>query len=114
MADGDNKEKLVSFLTNEWASQIYLGKFSGKELFVTSRDRCYKIYVRNSEILSEIAPALECTQVEADTRVVLHASHACSSQGGGHSIVKNTGGWLNSLGSGILVEKRYFGVLQKY
>ena len=35
---------------------------------------------------------------------------------GGHSIVKNTegGGWLDSLGSGILVRKRYFGVLQKY
>ena len=33
--------------------------------------------------------------------------------GGGHSIIKNTGGWLNSLGSGILVGKRYFGVLQK-
>ena len=33
---------------------------------------------------------------------------------GGHSIIKNTGGWLNSLGSAILVGKRYFGVLQKY
>ena len=30
---------------------------------------------------------------------------------GGHSIVNSTGGWLNSLGSGILVGKRYFGVL---
>ena len=36
-------------------------------------------------------------------------------RGGGHSIVKNTGGgWLDSLGSGILVGKRYLGVLQKY
>ena len=34
--------------------------------------------------------------------------------GGGYSIVNNTGGWLDSLGSGILVGKRYFGVLQKY
>ena len=36
---------------------------------------------------------------------------------GDRSIVKNTGGgagWLDSLGSGILVGKRYFGVLQKY
>ena len=35
----------------------------------------------------------------------------------GHSVVKNTrggGGWLDSLLSGILVGKRYFGVLQKY
>ena len=28
---------------------------------------------------------------------------------GVHSITKNTGGWLDSLGSGILVEKIYFG-----
>ena len=33
---------------------------------------------------------------------------------GAHSIVKKTGGWLDGLGSGILVGKRYFGVLQKY
>ena len=34
--------------------------------------------------------------------------------GGGGSIVKSRGGWLYSLGSEILVGKRYFGVLQKY
>ena len=34
---------------------------------------------------------------------------------GGHSLARNTGGsWLDSLGSGILVGKRYFGVFQKY
>ena len=37
-----------------------------------------------------------------------------AARGGGHSIVKNTGGGLDSLESGILVGKRYFGVLQKY
>ena len=36
------------------------------------------------------------------------------SPGGGDSVVNNRGGWLDSLGSGILVGKRYFGVLQKY
>ena len=36
--------------------------------------------------------------------------------GGGGSIVKEyeRGGWLDSLESGILVGKRYFGILQKY
>ena len=33
----------------------------------------------------------------------------CISYPGGHSIVKNTGGWLDSLGSGILVEKIFWG-----
>ena len=30
---------------------------------------------------------------------------------GGHSIVKKRGDWLDSLGSGILVGKKYFGIL---
>ena len=66
-------------MVNEWASQKYLGKLSEKELFVTSRDKYYKIYVRNSEILSEIVLALECTQEETDTRLLLHANHAAVS-----------------------------------
>ena len=68
LSDGDNKEKLNSFLANEWASQKYLGKLNGKELFVTIRDKYYNIYVRNSETSSEIVSALECTREEADTR----------------------------------------------
>ena len=80
LSDSYNKEKLISFLVNEWASQKYLGKLSEKELFVTSRDKCCKIYVRNSEILSEIVLALECTQEEADTRLLLHANHAAVSE----------------------------------
>ena len=36
------------------------------------------------------------------------------SRPGGHSIVTNTGGgWLDSLGSAILVGKRYFRVLHR-
>ena len=35
------------------------------------------------------------------------------SNAGAHSIVENTGGWLDSLGSGISAGKIYFGVLQK-
>ena len=79
LSDGDNKEKLISFLANEWASQKYLGKLNGKELFVTSRDKYYNIYVRNSETSSEIVPALECTREEADIRLLLHANHAAVS-----------------------------------
>ena len=37
-----------------------------------------------------------------------------SSSQGGHSVIKNMGGWLDDLGSGILVGKVYFGVLEKY
>ena len=51
----------------------------GKELFVTSRDKCYNIYVRNSEISSEIVSTLECKQEEADTGIILHANHVAVS-----------------------------------
>ena len=79
MSEGDNKEKLISFLANEWASQKYLGKLNGKELFVTSRDKYHKIFARNSETSSEIVFALECTREEGDTRLLFHANHAAVS-----------------------------------
>ena len=63
----------------EWTSQKYLGKVRGKELFVTSRDKCYKIYVNNSGISSEIVLVLECTQEEANTRLLIDANHAAVS-----------------------------------
>ena len=55
-------------------------------------------------------PVLDYSQTSKDIFETILLS------GGGHSIVKNTGGggWLDSLGSGIFVGKRYFGVLQKY
>ena len=43
------------------------------------------------------------------TKGVLNIKSRHSAQGGGHSIVKNTEGWLDNLESGILVGKRYFG-----
>ena len=39
---------------------------------------------------------------------------SCRNTPGGHSVVKNMGPWLDSLGSEILAGKIYFGVLQKY
>ena len=80
MSDGDNKEKLITFMVNEWISQKYLENYvRGKELVVTSPEKCYKIYVRNSKISSEVVPALEPTQEEADKRLLFHASHAAVS-----------------------------------
>ena len=58
---------------------------------------------------------LNCSAVFYNIFICFHVSEAkplCS--GGGHSVVKKRGGWLDSLGSGILVGKGYFGVLQKY
>ena len=48
-------------------------------------------------------------RVKAKELVITVISFAFPTPRGGHSIVKNTGGWLNSLGSGILVGKDILG-----
>ena len=46
---------------------------------------------------------------DALQKTVVQKPNEFSIPRGGHSIVKNTGGWLDSLGSGILVEKIFWG-----
>ena len=58
---------LSLFLAEEWASQKYLEKLRGRDLFVTSQDQCYKIYVANDQVVRELVPVLEYKQEEADT-----------------------------------------------
>ena len=60
-----------------------------------------------------IQPLLDaCSIYKKDYQVAVLA--LIQPGGGGHFIVKNTGGLLDGLGSAILVGKIYFGVLQKY
>ena len=80
MSDGGNKEKLITFLAEEWASQKYLEKLRGRDLFVTRQDQYYKIYVANKQVVRKLVPVIECKQVEADTRILLHANHAAASR----------------------------------
>ena len=54
-----------------------------------------QIYLRNSEISSEIVLALECTQEEADTGRLLSDNHAPVSGGGTL--------WLKIRGDGSMV-----------
>ena len=48
-------------------------------------------------------------QLEIPLKAVVQKPNEFSIPRGGHSIAKNTGGWLDSLGSGILVEKIFWG-----
>ena len=68
---GTSKTKLVQFIAEDW--QERLSKNLGtKTLYITSGEKCYKITVDGSEEVGD----LKSTQEEADTRMVLHASHA--------------------------------------
>ena len=69
-----NKTSLIKFLSEEWKTKEYSERLQGegKVLYVTSEKECWKITSeRNDQV-----PELSSSQEEADTRLLLHASHA--------------------------------------
>ncbi|EDO28806.1 predicted protein [Nematostella vectensis] len=63
-----------------WQKERYREKLSGKKLFVTNNELCLEI----SSTGTRIRVNLKSTQEEADTRILLHASHAAKA---GYAIV---------------------------
>jgi len=72
LANSANKKSLIKFLTNEWKQEKYRQKLLDKTLFIACEDVCIKLS-RDGE---ESVPELGSTQEEAETRLLLHASHA--------------------------------------
>ncbi len=67
-----NKTSLITFLVSKWKKVPYREKLQGKVLYVTVDDKCYRITCQGS---LEV-PALQCSQEEADGRLLLHSVHA--------------------------------------
>ena len=69
-----NKTSLIRFLANEFKKEKYkeILQRQRKVLFITSEEKCWKI---TGESVEEV-PELASSQEEADTRLLLHASHA--------------------------------------
>lgn len=65
------KISLIKFLVSEWRHLKYQQKISGKSLFVTCEDACYKLTADSWEEVAE----LRCSHEEADARLLLHAKH---------------------------------------
>ena len=72
LACPSNKESLVQVVVEEWKHAKNSKKFIGKDVYVTVKDKCYKITQSGSEEIEE----LKTTQEEADTRLIFHAKHA--------------------------------------
>lgn len=70
-----NKTSLIKFLVQEWQKTKYTEKLSGKVLFVTCRQTCWKISGNHCEEVPELISKHE----EADGRLLLHAAHAAAS-----------------------------------
>ena len=77
LSSGENKA-LISFFVKEWQGQKYAKKLGAKQLFVTEGENCIKLSNVGGRIVVQDIQDLKSTQEEADTRMLLHASHACN------------------------------------
>lgn len=74
MSADENKVALIKFLSEEWQTEKYRAKLGRlkKVLYVTCEDVCHRITgLRCRQVLE-----LQCSQEEADGRLLLHAKHA--------------------------------------
>ena len=69
---GGNKTEVIAFLVAEWGKSERLLNRELGTFFVTTKDQCYEI--SNNGV--RVVPELVSTQEEADTRMMLHVSHA--------------------------------------
>ena len=67
---------LIVFMTKEWQKEKYPDKLSEKSLVVTFGRESYQL----SSGVVERLTALDSSQEEADTRLLLHAAHAARSK----------------------------------
>ena len=67
-----NKKALTIFVTKEWKQDKYRRKLTDKVLFVACEEECHQISPEAAFTVEE----LNSTQEEADTRILLHLSHA--------------------------------------
>ena len=74
LANEKNKTSLVEFLAEEWVGDEYGAVIGNRQIFVSVGNKCLKIMagMRSSSVVQELCS----TQEEADTKLLLHASHA--------------------------------------
>ena len=72
-----NKVNLIEFLQKEWIRNEYAAKLHGNNLFVTHEDKCTRLTSTDGlEVCATDVWELRCSHEEADTRLLLHATHA--------------------------------------
>lgn len=76
LSSGDNKTSLTKFLLDQWSDPSYADRIGRHVLYFAAEDKCMKIFVIDGQVKSQQVEELECTQEEADTRIILHAKHA--------------------------------------
>ena len=72
LSEGTNKNTLIKFLVGEWKSESYRKSLGAKEFFVTCGSDCFRL---TADSVTDVLE-LRSNQEEADTKIILHASHA--------------------------------------
>ena len=79
LSDGSNKANIAYFLVQEWQKPEYFVRFAYfGSLFVTNGMECHKLTTGENGIDCNRVDEMCAQQEEADTRILLHASHAAS------------------------------------
>ena len=75
LADGSNKENLIEFLYESWqkCEPQVLGHIV---LVIAHKDKCHSVSVEEAKVVMKEVCDLFSDHEEADTRILLHASHA--------------------------------------
>lgn len=85
LSDGGNKTNLATFLVEELQQPEYASKFKGfGPLYITHGDECHKLVESDGRVKCSRVDQLCTSKEEADTRILLHASHAASE---GHACI---------------------------
>ena len=76
LSNGKNKENLVDFLLVAW-SRPDAKIPPSLDIYLCHRESCTLLQNVNDTIVATEIPELQCDHQEADTRLMLHAKHAC-------------------------------------
>ena len=79
---GPNKEALIQFIFEQWCTSTSM-MFSGIVVYVCHGEKCHCLEPGLNDIPTNVdeIQELSCDHEEADTRMLLHASHASQSHG---------------------------------
>ena len=74
LASSGNKKSWIKFLVDEWEKPKYRPNFTDKKIYLTCEEFCYSL---DGDEFVEVAE-LSSRQKGADTRILVHASHAAT------------------------------------
>ena len=82
LANSTNKMELIRYFLSDWKCDRFSAKLLGHSLYISCGDECFLLTSLDGKVTETNRIADLCsTQEEADTKLFLHASHACSASG---------------------------------